>query len=302
MTKYPFLPEHRKEVKNELKYLPQTFTFINNILKNEYFLSTYESDYIDVNVFFNSCIILKYISDKYITKKFVQNYCKRIESYLLHDNPMRVYIFLDINYTKIDNYFVMSIEEYMKFKTGLLDKHVALSEQEVKDGFVYMTRKVFAYISRRQLETRLLNMISSMKELPESIIPENFKENIEKLKEDFALKLRNNDKALPIIHKSNDIPPCIIHLTEQINDTHDLNHSQRLLLATYMTRLGYEREYIVSFFERLSDYNEKKTERHLNSLIGFKVASCEKIKGEGLCKAELDQKNRCGKITTPIFY
>src|ERR1044072_8139997 len=134
MTKYPFLPKYRKEVKQELRYLPQTFTFINRILESENFLATYESDFIDVNVFFNAAIILKHISDKYITKKFVQNYCKRIESYLLHDTPIEVFIFIDISFKRIDDRIVMPMESFMKFKQNVIDKHVALKEQIVKDG------------------------------------------------------------------------------------------------------------------------------------------------------------------------
>ena len=303
MTKYPFLPKYRKEVKQELRYLPQTFTFINRILESENFLATYESDFIDVNVFFNAAIILKHISDKYITKKFVQNYCKRIESYLLHDTPIEVFIFIDISFKRIDDRIVMPMESFMKFKQNVIDKHVALKEQIVKDGTVSMDVKVFAYISRRQLESKLLEQIENMKELPEGIIPAEYNEKIEQIKEGYSLKLRSNEnKPLPMIHKSNDIPPCILSLSEKANEKHDLNHPERLLLATYLLRMGYEEDYIKSFFEKLSDYKEKTTMRHIKSLKGYKTAACEKIRKEGLCKQELDTKNRCGKITTPIFY
>lgn len=301
MTKYPFLPKYRKEVKQQINYLPQTFTFLNKILESENYLPTYESEHIDVNVFFNCCVILKHISDKYITKKFIQNYCKRIEQYLLHDTPIEVFIFLDIKYRKDGDDIIMPIEDFMKFKQGVIDKHVALQEQKVSDGIVSMNKKVFAYISRRSLESTLLNMVNNMKELPQDIIPEEYKEQIEKIKEGYSLKLRNNEnKPLPMIHKSNHIPPCIIALQEKVNEQHDLNHSERLLLATYLMRLGYEEDYIISFFEKCSDYKEKETRRHLKSLIGYKVSSCENL--SKLCKKELDTRNRCGKITTPIFY
>lgn len=298
MMNYPFLDKNRQFIPkdNKLIYIPQSFTFLKQILKNETYLEEFDSDIIDVNIFFNCCVILNQLNEKYITKKFIQNYCKRIEYFLLHDYTQEVFEYLQIRYEIVDkNLISLDLIEFLKIRAS----EVRMSQQpKIRNGIVIMERKTFIFCVRRLLEDNLMNKIVNMKPVEKLIHDDN---KMEEIRQTFAPAFLNITKMkLPMLDNPKQIPPCIFHILKTLDETYYLTHNERWLLAVYMLKRGFDLDKdIIPVYEKLSDYKEEKTKYHIKSLEGYLVPMCESVESMGLC---FNDHGRCSKIKTPLFY
>ena len=117
--------------------------------------------------------------------------------------------------------------------------------------------------------------------------------------------VNNKSNVLDHVNKKSITPPCIDHLYKVLNNSENLPHSARLLLATFLLFSGKSIEDIIEIFKKLPDYNEQITRYQLEHLSGKKggskkyfVPSCEKIKLENLCHETFV----CKGIINPIHY
>lgn len=86
-------------------------------------------------------------------------------------------------------------------------------------------------------------------------------------------------------------PPCVKRLVSLCKQNVDINHMERVQLATFLINIGYNDIEICDFFRGLSDFKESVTlyqiqylrERHL------KNAGCDKLTSFGICCCDHDK-------------
>lgn len=97
-----------------------------------------------------------------------------------------------------------------------------------------------------------------------------------------------------------DYPLCIKGYLEELRDTGELDHYQRLQLVTFLHRVGYSEEAIVNVFRKYAhDFNERITHYQVAYVIkrNLKCRSCIssiQVMGECCYATEKECKEKCG--------
>jgi len=98
-------------------------------------------------------------------------------------------------------------------------------------------------------------------------------------------------------------PPCMRKIVKELESGEKVGHMPRFVLATFLANIGLTKKEIVKFYEKQPNFNLKKTEYYVSSLLGEKggikytVPSCATIRSYGLCEKD----NTC-KWHHPLAY
>jgi len=230
---------------------------------------------LDTQVWLVSTIMLRCLNNNFITRKFVSNYSKLFEYHLTKDfknKEVRLEV-LDYFGIKKDIKF-MPIIGNKKQQEELVSIHVMdyleifektdslpapqfhIKQLPLSKGFVYIETPRFLYLLRLVLEQKLISKIKSMKVYTDN---KTINECVAVLKEKYP---QENEYA----PKSGNIAPTIQALIDKAYSEHQLDHRSRIRLGIYLQGRGFSTDYILEIFKQLSDYNEKITLRHLQSL------------------------------------
>lgn len=258
---------------------------------------------IEVNVFYNSLIIIKKLNNSYITRKYIENFGKRFEQFILQDLSKmdireQVLDFLGIIF-KIqfigNEIIAMKVSEYLMMvrEDGSLFKLINVA---LKRGRIVMSNKHFALLLRIKLQNILTNRIKQMPSVENIDFGDEYNEKIAALNEKYHIVYG------PVTNLSGEQPPCISEMINKGKETHHLDHISRLTLAIYLKSKNYDEDYILDIFRGLSDYSEKTTKYQLSRLDRYKCYSCSKMETEGICKKELDSTGKCGVINNPFNF
>jgi len=101
-----------------------------------------------------------------------------------------------------------------------------------------------------------------------------------------APRFNINEKVMMSKKMLEDYPVCIKKYLEDLRDTGELDHYQRLQLVTFLHRVGYDDEAIVNLFrEYAHDYNETKTRYQVTYIIKreLKMRGCISAIDLGIC-------------------
>src|SRR5580765_757258 len=305
-SRYPFLNDAKQYVdpSTDIQYIKSSFAFLVRNLESPNPILTINFDRMDVNIFINCLIILKKISELYISKRFVANFVKRFQYFFEQDintsktarDEVLDFFGLSIDdYVFMNGHVHMSPPRYLQLYRGLIDQEFKLVNQNLKKGVVSVTNHMFARILRTKLELLILERIKNMKPVDHIDFGEEYNNELLRIRVKHKLpqsrKLEVDNKVLP---------PCITYILEKLKTTHHLIHSERILLGIFMQKRGFDLEYIIDIYKQLSDYNERITTSNLKKLSTYYVHNCSKVENEGLCKKENDE--RCRNLKSPLFY
>ena len=227
---------------------------------------------LDLPVWLISTIMLRCLNNNYVTRKFVSNYGKLVESKLVKDiynQDVRKEI-LDFFGIKKDLEFfrlgpkaehvkihIMDYLEVSEEGLSVSAPQFKLVNQTLSKGFVYLETTRFLYLLRLALEQRLIKKIKSMKDYKDNkLINICVNELVDKYPRFDGLQAPSKEN----------IPPSIRELIDKAYETHHLAHQERIKLGIYLQKYNYDMDYILDIFKALSDYNEKTTRYQLNSL------------------------------------
>ena len=302
-NKYPFLFGAKSLFDRtvEFKFRDKTLEYMKSILSDQLYTTLAPVATIEVHSFLNSLLILNKLNNSYLTKRFIENYAKRFEYFILQDldnldTRTEVFDFLDIDVEKIqyrNNIVTMRVPYFLMLVRNLGSAFKPI-DHALKDGMVKLSDKQFALALRTRLEYALDLKVKIVKS--NSIEIPGFEE-FEELS-----KQHHKVYGLLPVTMTNKQPPCIAYLIEKGKNTHHLEHKERVTLGIYLKAKNYDEEYILNIFRGLSDWNEKITKYQLSKLGNYKCYGCEKMEIEGLCKKSDDKLGRCGKIVNPYIY
>lgn len=225
---------------------------------------------LDLSSWLISTIILRCVNNNYLTRKFVANYGKFVETLLLKDinnKSIRQEILQYFGITK-DVEFIhprkdsslvkIPIMNYLDFEGSLSSEpRLKLVNQILEKGFVIVEKPRFIYLIRVSLEQKLFKKIKNMK-----LYTEN--ELINKVVEEIKARYPQFNK-LQAPNKDN-LPPSIQSLIDKAFRDHHLQHHERIKLGIYLQGQNFSEDFILNIFKELSDYSERTTKYQLNSL------------------------------------
>lgn len=224
---------------------------------------------LDIPVWLISTIILRCVNNNYLTRKFVANYGKFIETLLLkdiHNRSIRLQILAYFGITK-DIEFIhprkdtslikISIMNYLDFEGGYSEPRLKLVNQVLEKGFVIVEKPRFIYLIRLSLEQNLLKRIKNMKLYTGNELINKVVEEVRERYPQFN-KLQAPDK--------NNLPPSIKEIIDKAYREKHLAHHERVKIGIYLQGAGFDMDCILDIFRNLSDWDEKVTRYQLESL------------------------------------
>jgi DNA primase large subunit len=261
----------------------------------------------EVFSFLLAIVLLKLSGIHTLIKRFALAEARRAEKYLEKDlanisdeskKQLAIRIIDDlfsVQVEKIDNYFVISISDYLKHSINFHEREWKLINRHVENGQVFLTPHETVRLIRKELGTYINSKIINAK-TPTMI--SGF--------EDFVNKLvLLSKKFVTFTVTTGEYPPCIKHAIDILEKGENLPHSGRFMLATFLLSKGQSIQQIAPLFKNAPDYNPRVTLYQLNHLAGtsgsgtkYSCPSCEKLKTQSLCFAT----SECDNIINPLQF
>ena len=261
----------------------------------------------EVFSFLLAIVLLKLSGTHTLIKRFALAEARRAEKYLEKDlanisdeskKQLAIRIIDDlfsVQVEKIDNYFVISISDYLKHSINFHEREWKLINRHVENGQVFLTPHETVRLIRKELGTYINSKIINAK-TPTMI--SGF--------EDFVNKLvLLSKKFVTFTVTTGEYPPCIKHAIDILEKGENLPHSGRFMLATFLLSKGQSIQQIAPLFKNAPDYNPRVTLYQLNHLAGttgsgtqYTCPSCEKLKTQDLCFAVPE----CDNIINPLQF
>ena len=207
-----------------------------------------------------------------------------------------IYDLFDIEIIKQDNFFVMSVADYLKHSITFHEREWKLINRHIEDGKVLLTPEKTVRLIRQELGSYITSKIINA---PTPPMISGF--------EDMVNELISICKKLTPSYTitTGEHPPCIKHAIQVLEKGENLPHSGRFMLATFLLSKGQSIEQIAPLFKNAPDYNERVTLYQLNHLAGtsgsgtqYSCPSCEKLKTQNLCFAT----SECDNIINPLQF
>jgi DNA primase large subunit len=193
-------------------------------------------------------------------------------------------------------HFTLQVKHFLRLAADLKGAEFRLVNQQVDDGWVFMTQQFFALLLRTRLEKMLFEKIKTL--------PKNMAFNQDRLQEIYE---KYRWKEIIVTNSgaqrgkpTGKMPPCVDFIIKKIENEHHAGHSERVLLGLYLQKKNYPEDYILNLYSKLEDYKEKITQQQLKSLDKYEhVHSCDKINTQKMCYHD---GKRCNQISNPEYY
>ena len=279
----------------------------------------YDSDLIDgkadsialereVFSFLLAVVLIKLTGMHTLIKRFALAEARRAEQHLKNDlgnatdkakidlATRIIYDLFGIEVIKQDNFFTMSISDYVKHSVTFHEREWKLINRHVENGKVFLTPEKTVRLIRKELGSYISSKIINA---PTPSMMPGFENMVDKL-------IKICKQLMPAyVVTSKEHPPCIKHAIEVLEKGENLPHSGRFMLATFLLSKGQSVEEIAPLFKNAPDYNPQVTLYQLNHLSGitgsgtkYSCPSCEKLKTQDLCFAT----SECDNIINPLQF
>ncbi|RZD44725.1 MAG: DNA primase [Thaumarchaeota archaeon] len=261
----------------------------------------------EVFSFLLAIVLLKLSGMHTLIKRFSLAEARRAEKYLEKDlanisdeskKQLAIRIIDDlfsVHVEKLDDYFVISISDYLKHSINFHEREWKLINRHVENGQVFLTPHETVRLIRKELGTYIHSKIINAK--TPTMIP-GFEDSVNKL-------VLLSKKFITFTVTTGEYPPCIKHAIDILEKGENLPHSGRFMLATFLLSKGQSIQQIAPLFRNAPDYNPRVTLYQLNHLAGtsgsgtkYTCPSCEKLKTQDLCFAIPE----CDNIINPLQF
>ncbi len=340
IIKYPFLIKEPIKFLSERNYIPPNISLweateilgasdrvkelILQAVKNGSYYHDEKELVREVIAFHSALIILAYLRNLWLTKRFAISVAKTVspELYMLSDKALRRFaglLKLDLKGHEgpdklkiliqrtprgpIERIYNLSIrmDHYLQNTMRLKgNPKWKITNQLLKEGRVFLERKRAIRLIEERIAYQIEVMVKRYEEAvkPGAKLPHPFSSIAEEIQELLAReipRIRLGEKTEgwkgPIIYEA--FPPCMKRILENAKSGSNLSHHERFAIATFMIQLGASEDEVIEIFRSLPDYNEKITRYQVEHLMGTKGGgkkylpyNCDTMKTLGLCIAE----------------
>jgi len=215
----------------------------------------------EVFSFLLAIVLLKLSGMHTLIKRFALAEARRAEKYLEKDlanisdeskKQLAIRIIDDlfsVEVEKLDEYFVISISDYLKHSINFHEREWKLINRHVENGKVFLTPHETVRLIRKELGTYISSKIINGKTL--TMIP-GFEDSVNKL-------VSLSKKFVTFTVTTGEYPPCIKHAINILEKGENLPHSGRFMLATFLLSKGQSIQQIAPLFKNAPDYNPRVT-------------------------------------------
>jgi len=290
-------------------------------------IPSYKIDNLNVYVYLLLKILLYALNNKMITNRTANLYSKNAyndiekennESNLynicqdlglkirFHDPPMSygLKIIKDHREVKRANFSIYYID-YLKLTSNLRDEYRKLTNNSLKDGYIFIQNKTLIRLIQEYVRNKLLigetEDKASLKAFIKNISNiQGFKDLYEKIlimwdkrKEEFdftfKIDITSKEEVLSLY------PPCVIEILKKAEEGQNLVHHERLYIVWFLLALKYPVENVVNIFSTLPDFDREKTTYQVEyaNRKSYTPYQCSTLKSLGLCIADKYKDELC---------
>lgn len=226
----------------------------------------------ELSTFYASLAITKAASNAYLSKRMAIAYAKAY--YEAMDDALALADSLGISHKGLS----MHVSDYLNYAPESID--YSLFTKPLSKGYVELTPHEFKRVLQEAIRERIARLI------PLAPIDERIKRASQEIR-----KLIPKFSKVKV--KMKDFPPCIEKILSRLSSHENLSHYERWALAVFLINIGYEVDDIVKLYSSLPDFSEKITRYQVEHIQkkGYKMPSCEKMRGYGLCVADCGIEN-----------
>ena len=253
-------------------------------------------------------ILASCLNDRYLTNRYALAEAVHMNR-LLSGEPQGVVLQiaheLEVKSVLENEKLKMHFSDFLRFTTRIKSSEWKLVNQEIYQGYVYLTREKFARVLQNALHDRILS------ELPLPVPPEFngiVNRDLETVR-NIMMDCKNKyEMKYTGELKPEDLPPCIRTLLANAQNGVNLAHSGRFALVSFLHAIGLDLEQILALFSQSPDFDESKSIyqiKHitgdLNGTEGYTPPECSTMKTHGIC---FDPDNLCAneRMNHPLNY
>ena len=237
-----------------------------------------------------SRVIAACMSNRFTTSRLAVGEAKRASAYLRSASDQsngyveKVAMELSLHFEPSGQAYFLPVWEYLLNTPRSID--YKLTVRELAGGRVKVSGHQRLRIIEEAVRKRVEGApLPKLKEWPTEV-----KEAAARL-----VKLLPKEDIAPSAIATEDFPPCIHKLIEDLRTSVNVPHNGRYALAIYMVRAGLPDEQIVKLFQNAPDFSPETTAYQVKYIRqkGYSMPSCSTMDTYGTCIADC----RCGTPT-----
>jgi DNA primase large subunit len=322
-AKYPFAPGASKrasqltidELKDESysKILDRAERRLAQTVETGSAPLEWDDDNVETTSFPVAVYFATILQDDWVKRRFALAESKRASHFLLKEDTNKIIEMA----TKVFNWKVnvsqtdadtetpvlrIGFKNYVKNALRIREPKWKLTNRELHDGFVRVSKDEAARLLEEEIQGRILSRMDSAPAEPDFL-----KDRIERLRNLVRGKKGTGpfwELPKTVVFKA--MPPCIRNLYDSAHSGKRLPHVGRFALTSFLVNVGADEEDILRLFKTGADFDERKTRYQVEHISGAKGGKtkytppkCTTLKTHGLC---ISPDDLCSQINHPLSY
>ena len=199
--------------------------------------------------------------------------------------------------------FAVGLTDFLRNSVHLKEPKWKLPNRVLDHGLVYTTREETSRLLEEEIRTRIVDRSAR----PPLQTPPPLQTKVEQARGLIVKWLGlPTSYELPKVPVPEAMPPCILHLIDELGDGKNVAHMGRFALASFLTNIGTDEEEVVRLFKPATDFSERMTRYQVEHIAGkrggrtkYTCPMCTTLKTHGVCYKP-DQV--CSTIRNPLSY
>jgi DNA primase large subunit len=261
-----------------------------------------------------SNLILSLVGEDRAQRRFAMAESKRAYELLRHEPPEKIeYIATTTFGWKISRVdvqlevkfydFGLSVPDFLRNSIHMREARWKLSNRVLDHGLVYMSKEETARLMEEEVRNRILERAAKTpSHIPTELLP-----RVERTRALITKWLGVPVKyELPQIPVPEAMPPCVLHVMDQLGEGKNVQHMGRFALATFLLNIGTKEDEVVKQFKPATDFSERMTRYQVEHIAGrrggrtkYTCPMCTTLKTHGVC---YKPDEVCSTIRNPLSY
>lgn len=199
---------------------------------------------------------------------------------------LRIGYELDIETELSNGNIRLSFIDYLENTEHLKAPEWKLINQDLRDGYVYLSLDKFVRVQKETLFLRIIN------ELPRPVndtIEKTFEDEIKQIERTLE-ETRSEFESVEFGEVKTELfPPCIKKLIALQKEGVNLSHEERFALTSFLHKVGLSEDEIISIFSESPDFKRDMAEYQIEHITGiisgteYTPPNCDTMKTNGIC-------------------
>ena len=195
----------------------------------------------------------------------------------------------------------LHFSDYLKNASSIRHKAWKLHNQDLREGYVHLTKRKFARLLQEALRQRIEDELPL--EVTDAIL-EQLSDEIEEVIKGVVALRESIQKESYGEFSLDYMPPCMMDLLVKMQQGINVPHMGRFALTAFLGHVGLDSEDILNLFRASSDFKESLASYQIHHIMGdfsgtrYTPPSCSTMQTYGICLKD----KRCEQVGSPRYF